>query len=239
MAKSEEEIKAYVLRKLGAGIIDVELTPEHMQDIMEDTRRWFSHRLGQKRVLQIPLIQRTTVYILDPDVTDVLRLWLPTSHFPAVDTDDFSYTYSLLFGQWRSPGASPLPYSDLVQRLQYLSTSRKIFSADREFQYNPDTRELEVMPAPSIVGNMLVEVWTRNIDTRDFGPEDEGLFMRYAVAHAKETLGDIRDKMDGYPMVGGDRSFNGEKLKNEAKELKEQIEKDIINWRRACPIIMG
>jgi hypothetical protein len=238
MSMTEDEIKAYVLRRLGAGIVDVELTELQQQDVINDTKRWFGFRLGQKRVLQVPLTTATNVYVLDPDVTEVLTVYLPTAHFPAVDTDDFSYTYSLLFGQWRSPGASPLPYSDLIQRLQYLNMSKKIFSADREWDYNKDTHELLIMPRPSIVGNMLVNVWTKTIDTRDLGPEDENLFLRYALAQAKEFLGEIRSKWDNVPMVGGDKSLNGERLLEEAKEAKEQLEKDLINWRRACPIIL-
>jgi hypothetical protein len=238
MALTEDQIKAYILRRLGSGIVDVELTEDQQSDVVVDTKRWFSFRLGQKRILQIPLTTATNAYVLEPDVTEVLRVFLPTSHFPAVDTDDFSYTYSLLFGQWRSPGASPLPYSDLVQRLQYLNMSKKIFSADREWDYNKDTHELLIMPRPSIVGNMLVEVWTKNIDTRDLGPEDENLFLRYALAQAKEFLGEIRSKWDNIPMVGGDKGLNGEKLLEEAKEAKEQLEKDVINWRRATSIIM-
>ena len=238
MAMTEDEIKAYVLRRLGFGIVDVELTADQQNDFMADTKRWFSFRLGQKRMLQIPLTTATNVYVLDPDVIEVLRVFLPTSNFPAVDTDDFSYTYSLLFGQWRSPGASPLPYSDLVQRLQNLNMSKKIFSADREWDYNKDTHELLIMPRPSIVGNMLVEIWTQNIDTRDLQPEDENLFLRYALAQAKEFLGEIRTKWDNIPMVGGDKGMNGEKLLEEAKAEKEQLEKDAINWRRAAPIIL-
>lgn len=238
MGMTEDEIKAYVLRRLGSGIIDVELTEAQMNDVIIDTKRWFGFRLGQKRGLQIPLTTATNVYILDPDVTEVLEVFLPSAHFPAVDTDDFSYTYSLLFGQWRSPGASPMPYSDLVQRLQYLNVSKKIFSADREWSYDRNTRELLIMPRPSIVGNMIVLVWTRDIDTRQFGPEDENLFLRYSLAHSKTILGEIRSKWDNVPMVGGDRGLNGERLLDEAKEEKEQLEKDAINWRRATPIIM-
>lgn len=238
MGMTEAEIQAYVLRRLGAGVVDVELTAEQMNDVITDTKRWFGFRLGQKRAIQIPLTTATNVYILDPDVTEVLDVYLPTAHFPAVDTDDFSYTYSLLFGQWRSPGASPMPYSDLVQRLQYLNVSKKIFSADREWTYDRDTRELLIMPRPSIVGNMIVMVWTKDIDTRQFGPEDENLFLRYSLAHAKTILGEIRSKWDNVPMVGGDRGLNGERLLEEAKAEKEQLEKDAINWRRATPIIM-
>lgn len=238
MGMTEDQIKAYVLRRLGHGIVDVELTPDMLEDVIVDTKRWFGFRLGQKRAVQIPMTTHTNLYILDPDVIEVLRVHLPMAHFPAVDTDDFSYTYSLLFGQWRSPGASPMPYSDLVQRLQYLNVSKKIFSADREWTYDRDTRELLIMPRPSIVGNMIVEVWTRDIDTRQFGPEDENLFLRYALAHAKTFLGEIRNKWDSIPMVGGDKGLNGERLLDEAKEEKEQLEKDAINWRRAVPIIM-
>lgn len=238
MAKTEDEIKAYILRRLGDGVIDVELTQEHMQDVIDDTKRWFGYRVGQKRVIQVPLTTATNIYILEPDVTEVLRVFLPMAHFPAVDTDDFSYTYSLLFGQWRSPGASPMPYSDLIQRLQYLNVSKRIFSADREWDYNRDTHELQIMPRPSIVGNMLVEVWTLNIDTRDFVPEDESIFLRYSLAHAKEILGEVRSKWDGIPMVGGDKGLNGDKLLEAAAREKEQLEKDVINWRRATPIIL-
>ena len=94
------------------------------------------------------------------------------------------------------------------------------------------------MPRPSIVGNMLVEVWTSDIDSRQFGPEDEDLFLRFSLATAKEYLGQIRSKWDSMPMVGGDKGLNGEKLLEEAKEAKEQLEKDAINWRRATPLIM-
>jgi hypothetical protein len=235
--QSEDDVKSYILRRLGYGIIDVELTDDMMQDVVIDTKRWFSFRIGQKKLLQIPLTTATNVYVLEPEVTEVLRVFLPTSHFPAVDTDDFSYTYSLLFGQWRSPGASPLPYSDLVQRLQYLNQSKKIFSADREWDYNRENHELLIMPRPSIVGNMLVEVWTNNIDTRELGPEDYNLFIRWAIAHSKELLGQMRAKWDSVPMVGGDKGMNGEKLIEESKAEKEQIEKDGIHWRRATPII--
>lgn len=238
MGMTEDEIKGYVLRRLGSGVIDVELTDAQMGDVMTDTKRWFGFRLGQKRAIQIPMTTATNVYILEPDVTEVLEVYLPQAHFPAVDTDDFSYTYSLLFGQWRSPGASPMPYSDLLQRLQYLNVSKKLFSADREWRYDRDTRELLIMPRPSIVGNMIVLVWTRDIDTRQFGPEDENLFLRYSLAHAKTILGEIRSKWDSIPMVGGDKGLNGERLLEEAKEEKEQLEKDAINWRRATPIIM-
>jgi hypothetical protein len=39
-------------------------------------------------------------------------------------------------------------------------------------------------------------------------------------------------------MVGGDKGLNGEKLLEDAARMKEQLEKDAINWRRATPLIL-
>jgi len=236
---TEDEIIGYVRRKLGDGITDVELTDDHMQDMIRDTKRWFSFRVGFKSFRQVVLQRSTSVYVMDEDVMDVLRMYLPSTSFPAVDTDDFSYTYSLLFGQWRSPGASPMPYSDLVQRLQYLKMASNIFSADREFIYHPNTRELEVMPAPSILGLMLVEVWSRNVETRDLLPEDLDLFLRWAMAEAKETLGRIRGKFSQVTTVGGDRGLNAESLLVSAEKEKALLQQQAITWKRAVPMVTG
>jgi hypothetical protein len=239
MGMTEDEIISYVKRKLGDGITDVELTDDHLSDVMRDTKRFFSTRVGFKTFRQVQLQRATSVYIMDPDVIEVLRIYLPSSNFPAVDTDDFSYTYSLLFGQWRSPGASPMPYSDLVQRLQYLKMSSNIFSADREFIYHPNTRELEIMPAPSILGIVLAEVWSSVVETRDLLPEDEDLFLRWALAEAKETLGRIRQKFSQYTTVGGDKGLNAEALLVAAEKEKALIRQQALLWKRAVPLVSG
>lgn len=239
MGMTEEEIKGYVLRKLGNSIVEVELTPDDLNDVMLDTRRWFSFRVGFKTFRQVQLQRTTSVYKLDDDVIEVLHIFLPSTSFPAVDTDDFSYSYSLLFGQWRSPGASPMPYSDLVQRLQYLDMSQRIFSADREFLFNAQTKELEIMPAPSILGACLVEVWSSVVDTRDLLPEDLDLFLRWAIAEAKERLGMIRGKFSQYTTVAGDRGLNAEALTVAAEKEKAQLKQDALNWKRAHPLVHG
>jgi len=239
MGMTKEEIKAYIVRSLGGGIEDVELSPQHLEDIIHDTDRWFSHRVGVKSFRQTQLTAAESVYIMDPDVIEVLRVYLPQTHFPAVDTDDFSYTYSLLFGQWRAPGASPMPYSDLVQRLQYLETASRIFSADRDFTYDPRTRELRIMPAPTILGFAYVEVWSKIVDTRDFLPEDEDLYLRWAVAEGKKLLGLIRTKYANWPDVGGTRALMGQGMIAEGKAEQEQLKRDILNWKRSSPIVIG
>lgn len=239
MGMTEEEVKSYILRKLGNSIVEVELADADLNDVMRDAKRWMATRVGSKSYREVWLLPSTGTYTLDKDVIEVIRVHLPSTHFPAVDTDDFSYTYSLLFGQWRSPGASPMPYSDLVQRLQYLETAQRIFSADREWKFDPRTKQLDIMPAPSILGPMIVEVWSSVIDTRDLLPEDEDLFLRRALAEAKITLGNIRRKFAQYTTVGGERGLNGEILIQEGQKEKEDTDKQALLWKHAVPFIIG
>lgn len=253
MGKTVEEVKAYVLRKLGSGIIDIELTPEHMNDVIDDTNRWYAFRAGQKDFIRIQGDPSNQLHILPPHVLEVLSIRVQSTGLEAASlgTDDFSYAYSFLFGSWYSGsqygGASagsnyslsPYPYSDLVQRLQFLETIGRIWGGDPEWEWRPTTRELFVAPSSSVTGIILVEIFTSLIRPEHLDPEGEDLYLRWALAEAMETLGNIRTKHDSYPTVGGDRGMNGDQLLAEAKERKEKLDRQVLDRIRSTPIITG
>lgn len=260
----------WVLRKLGGGTRDVELTSEgdtdpltgepfptdetHQFDCMDDAARWFLQRYGWKKAIQVNLHRGQSDYVLPPDVIDVIDVTLPSFQLPSLDADQFSYTYfSLLFGQWTNPNVAPMPYSDLVQRLQYLSEIGRIFTTDRDWDYDKRTRTLKIMPPPNAIGGLsafdqsgsplggcaLVHIWSWELDTRQLDPMEEDLFRRRLLAEAMTTLGNIRSKEDSIPSAGGEKTMNGEALKAEAQDLKEKLERDVLNWKRPVPIIRG
>jgi len=258
--KSEPEHWRWVLRKLGGGIVDIELTSPgdldpltgqpfppgetHYDDCMEETKRWYCERVGFRKVLQIPLANGQTSYLLPPDIIEVIRIDYPNYQLPTLDADQFSYTYfSLLFGQWTNPNVAPLPYSDLVQRLQYLEEIGRIFSTDRDWEWTKETRTLEIMPPPASVNSgldqALVTVWSWNIDTRVLDPQETGFFRRKLLAEAMGTLGNIRMTVDSWPSIAGDRTMNGTDLMSNAETVMEKLNQDILNWKRAVPIITG
>ena len=263
MGMTVDEVKAYVVRKLGGGIEDVELTPEHLDDIIADTNRWFAFRAGQKTVVKLDGQSDKTHYQLPDFVIEVLNVRTVQRgvESASLGTDDFSYAYSFLFGSWYTNSQyggmsqgynyslSPYPYSDLVQRLQFLETIGRIFGGDPEWDYQKETRTLIIAPSATIGGTVaggasqesaiLVEVFTRNIDTRILDPEAEDFYLRWAVAEGKETLGDIRRKYDSYPTVGGDRGLNGEALVADAREAKEKLDRQVLDRMRSTPIITG
>jgi len=264
--KTEEQHWKWVLRRLGGGVTDIELTSEgdtdpltnepfpqgetHQADCLEETRRWFAHRVGMKKVIQVQIRNGQSAYLMPPECIDVIDVNLPSFQLPQLDADQFSYTYfTMLFGQWTNPNVAPMPYSDLVQRLQYLKEIGKIFSTDRDWAYLPNTRTLEIYPAPASMGSLysngntiggfaLVTIWSWEIDTRVLDPQEEGFFRRYLLLQAMKVLGNIRTKFDSMPGMAGDRTLNGQDLKADADALEEQLNRDIGNWKLPTPILL-
>lgn len=265
--KTEDQLWRYILRQLGGGITDVELTSPNdkdpvtkklvepgesdRDDCMEDAKRWYSYRVGFRKIVSVSMGNRQSAYLMPPDCIDVIDMWLPSFQLPSLDADQFSYTYfSLLFGQWTNPNAAPMPYSDLVQRLQYLSTIGRVFSTDRDFEYNESTRILEILPAPAAIGSFtgfpfgssvkaLVTIWTSEIDTRQLDPMELDFFKRKLLARAHVALGNKRLKFEEAASAGGNVRLNGSSLLEQAEKMEEKLEKDIINWKRSVPIISG
>jgi hypothetical protein len=261
--KTEEDHWKWVLRRLGGGVVDVELTSRgdtdpltgrafpagetHEDDCLEETRLWYSHRVGFKKVLQVTLNNRQGAYLMPPETIEVIDVWLPSFQLPSLDADQFSFTYfSLLFGQWTNPNVAPMPYSDLVQRLQYLEEIGRIFSTDREWNFRKEVRLLEILPPPSAIGsfaganqdvNALVTIWSRCIDTRVLDPEETRFFRTRLQIEAMRTLGNIRNKFDTLPSLGGDRSLQGDIIKGDADALEDKLNQWILNWKRATPIL--
>ena len=245
-AKDDDEHWGYTIRKLGGGIIDIELTDDHKLDCLDDAKRWYAERVGFIKYTQLPLIPGQSNYYLSSDVAYVYDLWLPSFQLPTLDVDSFSFTYfTSLFGSWTSPQQAPMPYSDLVQRLQYLEQIGRIFSTDRDWDWQPELRRLVIAPPPragglgTMIASAIIKVGSTDVDTRRLDPRGHELFRRKLMIEAMRTLGVIRETYDAYPTVGGDRTMNGGSLLQRADQMETQIERDAINWERATPLISG
>lgn len=245
-SKTEDEHWAYTIRKLGGGIVDIELTNDHKKDCLDDTKRWYVERVGYIKYTQLPLIPGQSEYFLSSDIIEVYDLWLPSFQLPTLDVDSFSFTYfTALFGAWTSPQQAPMPYSDLVQRLQYLETIGRIFSTNRDWDWQPELRKLVIAPPPragglgTMISNAIVKAGSSDIDTRKLDPRQHDYFRRKLLIEAMRTLGSIRDTYDAYPTLGGDRTMNGGALIQKADQLESKLEQDVLNWERAVPFIVG
>lgn len=91
--KNREEFKEYVLRKLGAPVIEVELADVQLDDVIDDTTEMFNqfHHDGAFRTYRKVLITRSMIehnkhipsFYLDGDASDT-----HTMHFPSAGSDE-------------------------------------------------------------------------------------------------------------------------------------------------------
>jgi len=245
-AKTEDEHWGYTLRKLGHGIIDIELTDDHKKDCLDDAKRWFAERVGFIKYFQLPLIPGQGEYFMTSDVIEVYDLWLPSFQLPSLDVDSFAFSsFTAVFGAWSSPAQPPMPYSDLVQRLQYIEMIGRIFSTDRDWDWQPERRCLVIAPPPragglgTMIANAIIKAGSSDVDTRQLDPRGHDFFRRKLLIEAQKTLGGIRETYDSYPTVGGERSMNGAALIQRAQTDEAKLEQDVINWERPTPFIVG
>lgn len=248
MGMNENDIKCYVKRKLGHGVIGVELTDDMLDDVIRDTKRWFIQRGANKEYYSMPVTRGTTTYKLPDRIVDVYAVYLSESSIASVTgTDAFSYASGYYFGQMYSgqgEGAgyrfSQMPYSDMLQRMQYLEMIKRLWGADTDWEYDAPSRVLRLMPNPSAnPAGILLEISSSVLDTQKLVPEDEDLFLRWALAEGRETLGEIRSKFDTVATGAGDRSLNGAELLDRSEREKETLNRQILDRKLPTFIVVG
>lgn len=240
---TEDAVKKWILRQLGEPVVDVELVDAHLNDALDEAKLQFGMLMGQRRLFQIDVNTNKTEYQLPTDIYQVIEVVLPASFFDTLtDTEDqFSLAYHFLFGQWlntplqhiggagSSYGTSgsyrnQYPYSDLLQRLQYLETIERIWGADRDWEYVQETHTLRIMPPPQPSGKAHIIGHSHLIDVEAFvDPTDIWLFRQWSLAEAMTILGNMRSTIDSWPMGGGDKALNGDRLLDRALEIKADL----------------
>lgn len=224
--QDRKALKEWILRKLGAPILKVELTEAHLEDAIEDALRWLAAKKGVPNVVEIQLVPGETEYALPADadvVTDVI-MTEPTFDLASV----FYPTMGLLDGQVPFnlyATAAMGVASDYVQVLQYLETLRRV--AGSEAEWTQEGQKLVIAPAQQS-GKMIVTYSTSSVpDVSLLGERDYDLVRRYSLANAKETLGRVRSKYGEYPTAQGSTSLDGDRLLEEASTAKEALNEEI------------
>jgi len=232
---NEEQVKKKILLKLGAPFLCIELTADHLDQIMDTACRWWIDNIGgtPKGVIQSFVSGQQDIQ-LSREVEDVIevvfenqfpfQLYFPelldgavpwTGIYPGASGDAYGGTVY--------DGQDQMPYSGLTQVFQMLELSRRTLSADRDWDFDCWTKILKIFPSRSRSGNILVRYLSNTLDLPCMLSAEQQLFYEYALAESMETLGHIRSKFDSFPVPGGERSLNGQYLLDQAREEKERL----------------
>jgi len=236
---NEEALRQWILRRLGGLVQKVELCEEHVDDAIEQARRWFAAKKGVKKIFAIAGLPNVVEYTLDCEIDVVLEVAFAESK------NDLSLVYSpftlpdeaIPYSVFATGGVSGGIYSDYVQTLQYVEMAKRILSADLDWRQ--EGRKLMISPPPSVSKAILLEAKVHTVQIEMLSERDHDLLKRYALACAREDLSWIRGKFDSYPGAQGTVQLDAAVLLQNAQDAKEKLEEEIAGSAGPMGFVSG
>lgn len=234
--QSKTELKDYIKRKLGYPVINVEVTDDQIEDcINEGIERFIEFAEGgiQHRFFLLPVTSGVQEYVLDFDVYSINKVYDESeAQFEAVFPDKLiadAYGYYI-------------ERQDLLTYYlsqHYLETLNTLTKVDVLFDFNPVTRTLYLLEAPST--NSVGISYFQRLDYSDTASNlyDHQWIKGYCSALTKEQWGNNLSKYAGSILPGG-LTVNADVILNEAKE---KIEKYLLEleevWKLPTDFFVG
>lgn len=233
MAVVEAEIKEYIERKLGKGVIKVELTNDQLNDAIGDAKRYWQMWVGQAKGVIMTLTTDTEYdkSLIASDVDSVVDVAFD------LDNDTFSNIFAwadVQVNMYDWLGASATGgyqffgagggYSALVQYMQYVEQAKQIVSADRDWEWDDRRDRLLISPKPEAGRKIFVLYMSTNVELDYLTRYEIKLFRDYALAQAMKTLAFIRMKYADKPSATGSFAMDGDALWANAEAMEDKIE---------------
>jgi hypothetical protein len=233
---TEQELKKWILRRLGSPIAKVCLDELHLEDAVDDAKRWFAAKKGVDRDITLDLFSGKVEYVMPEDCDAVLDVSFQVSPLdislifaPHIIADE-----KVPYNAFAAPSSAGL-YSSLVQSLQYVDMAKRIINSERNWLYFPHKNTLLLLPNPKGGGKAFVE-YKSTCNTIEQLPErDHDLLKRWALAYAKMDLGNIYSKYSSWPTAQGQVQLNGPALISQAESAFEKLEEEIYNSAMPMP----
>lgn len=224
---NESELMQWILRRLGAPFLKVELTELNLRDAIESARRWFAAKKGIQKTAPLQVQAGQTEYLLPDGIETVEDVAFMT---PAMDISLVFSPFTLIddkvpYDVFAAPHSIGL-YSSYTQTLQYVETAKRILGAEPDWRQ--EGRMLYIFPIPKSSATILLNYKSSQITIEQLGERDHDLLKRYALACAKEDVGRVRSKYaSGFPTAQGHEQLDGERLLEEAAATKEALDEEI------------
>jgi hypothetical protein len=230
---SRETFKQYCLRKLGAPVIEINVDDDQVDDRIDEAIRyyWDYHFDGAEKTYYKYQINSTDIenkYITMPDnIIGVVNMF-PVGQ--ALNTNNlFNIRYQIALNDlYTLTSVSMVPYYMAFQHVQFLEA---FLVGQQPIRYNRMINKCYIDMDWNIVnpGDYLILESYQVVDPEIFIKAwGERLLQNYATALIKEQWGSNLKKFDGMQMPGG-LKFNGQKIFDEGKEERQEIEQTIYN----------
>ena len=232
----KEEIFDYVRFRLGEGMVDVELDPEHLETAYSRAIGVFRQRAQnahEESYVWLELQEYENTYILPQEVTEVRQIFRRTmgminsSDSSSFDPFGASIINNYLLQYDQQGGMATFDFYS-----QKLELANRMFGGYINFTFNPSTKKLQLVRNVHGTGEVVL-LWCYNLK-----PEVQLLtelqtsqwIKDFTYSAAKQMLGEARSKFQSIAGPQGGGSLNGDTLKQEAKEEIDTLIEDLKQY---------
>lgn len=216
-------------------IVDVELDIEHYDtaiDLAIDRLRQRTDGALEESSLFITMQPEIQEYKLPDEVQEVRKLYrrgVGANSTGGTNFDPFEAAFSniYLLQAGRTGGLATWDFF-----AQYQETIGRVFGSEINFTWDYSTRTLTLIRKITTEEDVLVHVYNQKPEISLLNDVYTKPWLRdYSLAVCKQTLGEARGKFtSGLPGPGGNVTYNGEALKQEALAEFERLEQEIQNF---------
>jgi hypothetical protein len=230
---SRQLFKEYVLRRLGAPVIDINVDDEQVEDRIDDALLKFRdyHFDGMQHVYLPYQLTQTDInnqYVTLPDdFVGVTRVFDINDSYSAMNL--FNIRYQLHLNElFNISSVSVTPYVVAMRHIEFLE---EVFVGKKPIRYNRNTDKLYIDMSWSEdvqAGQYIMIEGYREVNPEEF-PDvwNEPWLRKYTTALVKLQWGENLKKFEGMNLPGG-ITFNGQKIWDEANEEINKLEDEVI-----------
>lgn len=241
VSQSRNDIIDYIRLRLGDQMVDVELDKEHYDMAIDKALRTYRQRAPnavEESYGFLDLTENTQDYILPKEVIEVRQIFRrgigSTTGSTASQFEPFAAgfinTYMLSAGQIGG-------LTNYEMFVDYQKLAMTMFGGYINFTWNRVTKKLTVIRKIADDGEAVL-LWLYNYKPDQVLYADHMVFpwlQDYALAIAKYTLGEAREKFQTIAGPQGGTQLNGAQLKTEANEMLLKLEEDLKNYIDGSP----
>jgi len=238
--RSLEELKQELYQslhfRLGGGIIDIELDPEHYEAAFNYAVKIYRQRAQNATVESYTLMKLEAgvdTYTLPPEfinVRQVFRRTIGLETGPSSSSfDPFSSailnTYLLNYNY-----AGGLATYDFYAG--YIELAARMFGGYIVYTFNPVTKQIRLVRNIKGSGEQIL-IWadTQRPESELLQDPGAGIWIGdWTLSQLKLILGEAREKFGSIAGPGGGTTMNGSALKSEAKAMQDQLLLDLKNY---------
>jgi hypothetical protein len=237
MATEREKLIKEVFRRLGGGMVKVELTADHYDDALNNalaTYRQRSSNSVEERYTFLELQPDQSQYVLPNEVIEVRQIFRSGTGLTAGGTDlgfepfSAALTNQMILNGGGGAGAPSLVTYELSTGYRELVGT--MFGMHIMFNWHPTRHRLDIARKPAAPERVMLWIYAHRSD--ELILQDtyaRPWILRYTTAQAKIMLGEARSRFGTFVGPQGGTTLNGDALKSEGQLEMDNLLLEISN----------